>query len=177
MPRFNDLTGKRFGRLVVIARAPNRGVKVNWLCQCDCGNQSIAFASDLRSGRHQSCGCLQKECMTKHGHAKRTTGYTITYSSWASMKYRCCNPKNPKFQYYGGRGISICDRWIKSFEAFLEDMGERPSKAYSIDRIDSDGNYEPSNCRWATRAEQSKNQRHPTPSPRKRGIDGRFVPD
>ena len=123
MPRFNDLTGKRFGRLVVIARAPNRGVKVNWLCQCDCGNQSIAFASDLRSGRHQSCGCLQKECMTKHGHAKRTTGYTITYSSWASMKYRCCNPKNPKFQYYGGRGISICDRWIKSFEAFLCQIG------------------------------------------------------
>ena len=176
--KFNDLLGQRFGRLTVIKRAPNRGVKVNWLCQCDCGKQSVAFASDLRSGTHQSCGCLQKERVTKHSHAQRhTNGGSITYGSWQAMKGRCFNPRVPKYEYYGGRGITVCDRWANSFQAFLDDMGERPSHNHSIDRIDSDGDYTPDNCRWATRAEQSQNQRHAAPSPRKRSKNGRFIPN
>lgn len=153
------LEGRRFGRLVVVARGTNRGRKVMWVCRCDCGQQSVAQTADLTAGKHRSCGCLQLDTVTFHGATHHGGGKSPEYLSWGGMKQRCLNPRSAKYAYYGGRGITIYDRWRDSFEAFLADMGPRPGPGYSIDRLDPDGNYEPGNCRWATRAEQRANQR------------------
>lgn len=131
-----------------------------WVCQCDCGNIAFAQTSDLRAGRHRSCGCLRVDVMTRHGGTNHGGGRTPEYRSWMSMKARCLDSDHDSYKWYGGRGITICDRWLASFEAFLADMGARPSLKHSIDRINNDGNYEPGNCRWATANEQAQNQRH-----------------
>jgi hypothetical protein len=156
----SNLVGNRFGRLTVvkfIGRSSHRHAL--WECLCECGNVVLVANPNLRSGNSKSCGCLKTEnniiTWTKHGHA---SGNTPEYESWSAMWSRVrSSPNRRAFRDYVQRGISVCDRW-KSFETFLSDMGPRPPKT-SIDRIDNDGNYEPSNCRWATASQQVRNRR------------------
>lgn len=158
MGTFIDLTGRRFDRLTVLSRGPNKGVKAVWLCRCDCGQLALAHGHDLRLGKHRSCGCLHRERTTTHGDSTAANNYrSPEYRAWLAMKARCYNPRTRRFDRYGGRGIAVCDRWRDSFAAFLADMGRKPTPSHSVDRIDNDGNYEPANCRWATRAEQQRN--------------------
>lgn len=159
---FIDRTGAVFGRLTVIRRAPNRGRHVYWVCLCACGTVVEVKGDHLKSGATSSCGCFKVErtvaTKTTHGHARATTvGQSPTYQSWSSMIQRCTNPKKAKWPYYGGRGITVCDRW-HTFVNFLVDMGEKP-EGLTLDCIDNDGNYEPGNVRWATPTEQARNRR------------------
>ncbi|MEI8142862.1 MAG: hypothetical protein WCG90_08350 [Chitinophagia bacterium] len=154
----NDLTGQVFGQLTVLARAENaEDGHSRWLCQCSCGNQKVVQSNNLKKTT-RSCGCLIVERVSKLNLTHGKT-HTKEFKTWDSMKQRCENPKNISYKDYGGRGIKVCDRWIDSFENFLADMGEAPSKNHSIDRKDVNGNYEPNNCRWATAKEQRTNQR------------------
>lgn len=153
--RFRDLTGAKFGRLTVIGYA---GVEKNvsyWYCQCGCGHFVRSAGSSLGKGA-KSCGCYNLDVARQ-----RNTTHGMTYSSeyriWSLMLDRCKNPKNSRFHRYGGRGIAVCERWLK-FENFYADLGARPSLNHSIDRIDSNGNYEPGNVQWATPKEQQRNR-------------------
>jgi hypothetical protein len=151
--------GMKYGRWTVLgeaarqASAPhNRRVFV----RCDCGAEHQRRLAHLTSGASTSCGCASKERATVHGQAAvRTPEHT----AWVSMNQRCSNPNNPRWKDYGGRGITVCDAWRESFEAFFRDMGARPTSNHSIDRIENERGYEPSNCRWATRSEQQRNRR------------------
>lgn len=174
-PRVKDHTGSRFGRLTVLGyvgfKTQNDGHKrPRFLCLCDCGAHHEALSVNLMAGLVKSCGCLQSEnaaIQIKLALAvtdKRTTkthgmSHGPEHNTWIRIKQRCGNPNNIGYDLYGGRGIRVCDRWQNSFDAFYEDMGPRPSDKHSIDRIDNDGNYEPSNCRWATVGVQSNNKR------------------
>jgi hypothetical protein len=159
------MAGKRFGRLLVLKHCGLVGGHATWLCACDCGNRVDVPGGSLRSGLTRSCGCLRREVhaaacrrRTKHGD---TAGGRIApeYYSYTAMLSRCTNPKHDDWRHYGGRGISVCERWRESYSAFLADMGRRPTLKHSIDRINPDGAYEPSNCRWATPSEQRNNRR------------------
>lgn len=151
------LVGKRFSRLLVIAKAeyhvnPNGEKVAKWLCVCDCGKEVKVRTFSLNSGNTKSCGCWHKEAHLKHGMIK-----DVVYKTWCWMLGRCNNPNDKRFGDYGGRGIKVWEKWYQ-FENFYVDMGNRPDGC-SLDRIDVNGNYEPGNCRWATQKEQSRNKR------------------
>lgn len=161
MKTAQNLTGQTFGRWTVLSRAPNQGHLTSWLCKCECGTERTVLRQSLAEGRSKSCGCFNLEAIArrnhKHGHAP-AGGETGTYLKWKSMKRRCFDVKAKGYRYYGGRGITVCERWRDSFANFLADMGECPF-GRTLDRKDPNGNYEPSNCRWATYAEQTRNRR------------------
>ena len=162
-----DLTGLRFGRWTVLHYKETVNKQPYWSCRCDCGAESAVLGMTLRSGGSRSCGCLRRELNTKRSTIHGQTigrwegkGPTPEYIAWRGMISRCYNPKTKRFEDWGGRGITVCDRWRSSFLAFLEDMGRRPSLDHSIDRYpNNDGNYELGNCRWATPKEQASNRR------------------
>jgi len=150
VPKFLDLTSRKFGRLVVIQRAENdKWGSPCWLCRCDCKKIKIVRGAYLKNGVIRSCGCLFREGNNiKHGYYRKGKVSKI-YQSWRDMIKRCTNPNNASYQYYGGRGIKVCKRWINSFENFYKDMGKKP-EGHQIDRINNNGNYCKSNCRWVT---------------------------
>ncbi len=154
-----DLTGKRFGRLIVVSRAANKGTSIRWNCLCDCGETSLPHSKSLRNGTTQSCGCLKREII-KAG-ANRSHGRTDTseYRAWTDIKTRCFNRNREDWPHWGGRGITICSEWRDDFAAFFEHVGPRPSAQHSIDRRDNERGYEPGNVRWATYSEQNLNRR------------------
>lgn len=150
-----DLSGHRYGLLTVRLLAGRIGVSRAWLCDCDCGNVALVRANLLRQGVTKSCGCIKREKNRARSFRHGMVG-TPTYNSWAGMLQRCRDPSE-RFAEWGGRGITVCDRW-NDFNNFHQDMGARPP-GMTLDRVEVDGNYEPGNCRWATRAEQNQNTR------------------
>lgn len=146
--RKKDLAGQRFGHLVVERPAANRGAQTAWHCRCDCGGSCVVKSALLLDGRTRSCGCIVR----KHGMCRSSE-----YRTWESMKRRCLNKRHRAFPDYGGRGITVCERWL-TFDNFYADMGPRPAGA-SLDRIDNDRGYSPDNCRWASAIVQNNNTR------------------
>lgn len=165
-PQTRDLTGQRFGRLRVTSfagylRTEKRNPSAYWHCICDCGKPFVVRADQILAGQG-SCGCLRREnlltSITKHGH-NRVGLKTSEYRTWDAMVQRCHNPKNKRYADYGGRGIIVCEHWRESFESFFADMGPRPSPHHTIERVDNDKGYSPSNCTWVLPEAQKRNMR------------------
>ena len=161
--RVKDIRYERFKRLLVISFSYNEGCHTFWECLCDCGNKKIVRGNDLKRKKVGSCGCLYKESRKLIRHKHGMTGEKF-YNTYNAMKSRCLYKRNNMYHRYGGRGIKVCDRWLESFENFMEDMYDSYVKFSNdvrncqIDRIDNNGNYEPSNCRWVTPKENSKSR-------------------
>lgn len=154
-----DYTGVKFNYLTVIKNSTDSGCGKRLVyCKCDCGNERDFILDNVKNGSTKSCGCFNIKTIgaLNRSHGKR---WTIEYNTWCSMKARCYRKTSPDFATYGGVGIIVCDRWINSFQNFFDDMGSKPTSQHSIDRIDTNGNYEPSNCRWATKEQQSENRK------------------
>jgi hypothetical protein len=158
----HKLEGKTFGRWTVLENVGSRNNSRLWKCLCACGTEKLVVSGNLVSGASASCGCLTVESTRKrsttHGHTKDGK-LTPEYQSWKAMLKRCTEVNGKSYVNYGGRGIKVCERWSNSFEDFFEDIGEKPTLKHTLDRIDVNGNYEPSNCKWSTYQEQSRNQR------------------
>lgn len=147
--RLNDLTGRVFGRWLVLSKAPRTRAGTMWNCVCECGTKKTVGATHLLRDSSRSCGCLKRVSSTrKHP----------LYGTWASIKTRTCNERSPNYKHYGARGISMAPEWRDDFHRFLADMGDKPSPGHTINRIDNDGDYTPANCVWSTRSEQSRNK-------------------
>lgn len=152
MAKIEDITGQRFGRLTVVDFFIKKANKSYWLCVCDCGLESVVRGSHLTSKKIVSCGCRRKTSRLTHGRSG-----DVEYLAWRAAKSRCFNPKNPAYENYGGRGITMSEEWKTSFDQFFKDMG--PSNGLTLERIDNNGNYTVGNCRWTTQYEQIQNQR------------------
>ena len=158
-----DLTGEIFCHWEVIKKCNvTKHKNAYWICKCKCGNEKSIRGTALRAGLSRNCGCVTHDLIRetkikRYGNKPKTS--TSEYKTWSHIKARCYNQNNNKYGDYGGRGIKMCDRWVDSFETFLNDMGEKPTPDHSIERDNVDGNYEPSNCRWATWEEQCRNKR------------------
>ena len=165
MGKVIDLTGQRFGRLTVLEPKPSKNGSAYWLCRCDCGNTSIVKGTHLRAASILSCGCFRSECAAQRGrenpcsHLTHGNSSSRLYNIWQTMLQRCNNLHDQKYSRYGGRGISVCEEWKNSFQVFQEwALNNGYEEELSIDRINVNGNYEPSNCRWATMSEQQRNR-------------------
>lgn len=171
---FQDITGQRFNRLIVLEYVGNSNQRnALWKCRCDCGNFTVLKTTTLRKGKTKSCGCLQRERAHLSNLARRTIAhyYPSEHWIWMGLRYRCLNPENSQWHNYGGRGITVCQRWRDSFKNFLDDMRPRPSMKHTLDRENNNGNYScgkceeclengwTANCRWVTMKEQMRNTR------------------
>jgi hypothetical protein len=160
MGKFQDLTGKRFGKLVVLSKKEKGTARksTRWLCRCDCGNDHLTTSTNLRVGDCKSCGCYRIEnSRNNNPNKKHSLRYHPLYRVWCGIRYRCSNPNEPGYKYYGAKGIKVCDEWLNDVNSFIKwGMENGYSKGLTIDRIDSKGNYEPDNCQWLTRIDNSK---------------------
>lgn len=158
--RIVDKTGKRYGRLVVLKRDENKTSGTYWICQCDCGNIKSINTSELGGNRTKSCGCLKREILKKQQETTHGETNTRLYSIWRAMKKRCYQPTSAGYKNYGGRGIVVCDDWVCSYENFRDWALKNGYKEnLTLDRLNNDGNYEPSNCRFSTYIQQANNKR------------------
>lgn len=163
MARLIDMTGMRFGRLVVLRLAPRSGPgPAKWVCLCSCGAETVVASTYLRTGHTKSCGCLSVDALVSrrrtHGHSPSTGRKDGAYRVWQMMRKRCSDPTAHNWKYYGGRGIRVWTAWESDYATFIRDVGPRPTPKHTLDRIDPDGNYEPGNVRWATPHEQRVNR-------------------
>lgn len=153
-----DLTSRTFNRLTVLKFSHLKNERAFWFCSCRCGGTATISSNNLLKGGTKSCGCRNREVKRKHGHSF-VGAISCEYTCWVHLKQRCENPRCASYPRYGGRGISICERWRNSFPNFLVDLGPKPSPRHSLDRKNVNGNYCPQNCRWSDPKQQARNRR------------------